>query len=533
MNQFLFPANPADGDVVVRMVDGTQIKGTYNATTNTWEVGELPEEPGVPGPQGPKGEQGEKGDPGQGLQVSGSVATENDLPTPNNHYLQFWVTDDTNTLYYSDGNTWTNLGSPIQGPQGDGLTSVVANDDGVVYTITFDGTLPQFNFTTPNLKGSNGAPGKGWYDTTIIDERPSSYKINFQSNDGLGFVTDNIMGPKGEAGSLQVATADTIGGIKIGRGLDIAPDGTANAGITNVNLETTPVQPGSLAVGYAPIYNFLGEYKEDKWIGPRNDYVFSEDEVTIEMPARANGASIYMFASTTMRGNPDLNDYTENNTRAFRLYATNALFLTNAIFQSGRTDAISMAHTHNLCYLINSASLLARVDTKPITKINQIEFEPGATVTFRYRNRIERSGSNLYGGGGMNLVVVPFRDIDEDSDTVRDLTPQDVVVREGDVTFFNADNEPDDLVPPITEEQEQAEAAEEMKATIRATMEAINDELIYQQGTQTGTQLIEYRNQLREARDLPGTYEEIYAYIQPIVNAANALVRYKFRFEVI
>ena len=127
--------------------------------------------------------------------------------------LQFWLTDDTNTLYYSDGTQWSDLGSPIQGPPGtDGA-------DGA------DGS-----------NGLNGAPGKGWYDTQIIDQRPSNYQITFLSNDGLQFTTDNIMGPQGEAGTLQVATKDTLGGIKIGRGLDIAPDGTASAGQTSVNL---------------------------------------------------------------------------------------------------------------------------------------------------------------------------------------------------------------------------------------------------------------------------------------------------------
>ena len=72
-------ANPKDGDVVVRLVNGVSIKGTFNTNTNTWEIGELPSEPGVPGPAGPKGETGDKGEPGQGLVASGIVATYDDL----------------------------------------------------------------------------------------------------------------------------------------------------------------------------------------------------------------------------------------------------------------------------------------------------------------------------------------------------------------------------------------------------------------------------------------------------------------------
>ena len=43
------------------------------------------------------------------------------------------------------------------------------------------------------------------------------------------------MGPQGEEGAQVVARNSYS--IKIGRGLDIEPDGTASAGITQVNLE--------------------------------------------------------------------------------------------------------------------------------------------------------------------------------------------------------------------------------------------------------------------------------------------------------
>ena len=131
---FLFPANPADGDIVIQpQPDGTLIKGTYNATTNTWAVGELPKEPGIPGPPGPRGPEGPPGSPGQGVQISGVVATQADLPPAANHYLQFYIVDDTNTLYYSDGFQWYDLGSPIQGPAGaDGADGTDGQDGALV-----------------------------------------------------------------------------------------------------------------------------------------------------------------------------------------------------------------------------------------------------------------------------------------------------------------------------------------------------------------------------------------------------------------
>ena len=102
---FQFPANPKDGDILVQpQPDGRLIKGTYDEATNTWAVGELPEEPGVPGPQGPPGAKGEKGDPGKGMAISGIVDTYGDLPVAAAHPLQFWIVDDENKVYYSDGN---------------------------------------------------------------------------------------------------------------------------------------------------------------------------------------------------------------------------------------------------------------------------------------------------------------------------------------------------------------------------------------------------------------------------------------------
>ena len=57
---FQFPANPADGDIVVR----GNLLATYDKDNNTWTVGEIPTYPGIPGPVGPQGPQGVQGDPG-------------------------------------------------------------------------------------------------------------------------------------------------------------------------------------------------------------------------------------------------------------------------------------------------------------------------------------------------------------------------------------------------------------------------------------------------------------------------------------
>ena len=520
---FQFPANPKDGDVVIRLINGTSVKGVYNEDTNTWEVGELPEEPGVPGPAGPKGEQGEKGDPGQGLQVSGIVETENNLPPPNDHTFQFWLVDDTNTLFYSDGNEWSNLGSPIQGPAGnDGA-------DGA------DGT-----------NGLNGAPGKGWYDTQIIDQRPGNYQISFLSNDGLQFTTDNIMGPQGETGSLQVATATTIGGIKIGRGLDIAPDGTASAGVTTVNLETVPLNPDgnpaniNFMTPYAPIYRFMGQYRTESWEYARNDYDYESDSMTIKMPSTANKALVFYFGSSTMKGSPTT-PYDAGNMRSFRLYASHQIGLTNAIYTSGRTTDLGMANVHNLAYLIDSQALERRQSTTPTTKINQIEFAQGGTeVTFDYNFRIHISGWNELTAGGLQVIIIPFRDVDTDVDEDGEgfslnVAPPGTVVKDGSDFYYTREADgsvPDDVIPtPPTPEELNKEAGEDYRQAIEYANERINNELVYVQGTPTGDQLIAYRDELRAVRDLPGSAEDVGNALIPIINGINSLLAYTFRFE--
>ena len=275
MSAFQFPANPDDGDIIVR----GNLQAFYNAATNTWRVSEIPTAPGIPGPPGPPGP---VGPPGQGAEVAGVVDTFADLPLPNAHQFEFWITDDTHTLYFSDGIEWKDIGSPIQGPQGED------GEDGA--------------------DGVNGQNGRGWYDTNIIDQRPTNYQVEFLSNDGLGFVTENIMGPKGDPGDMEVASEDNCGCIKIGRGLSIEPDGTVNAGETFVDLETVPLTPEgtvySYTLGYSPQVYGLGAEKEESWLGARMDDGWSTDSVDIPMPSTANRALVYMFSSTQFGAKP-------------------------------------------------------------------------------------------------------------------------------------------------------------------------------------------------------------------------------------
>ncbi len=509
---FLFPANPANGDIVVQpQPDGSFIKGTYDEATNTWAVGELPEEPGVPGPQGPKGDQGDKGDPGKGIAISGVVATESELPPANNHIFQFYIVDDVNQVFYSDGFQWFDLGGPIVGPQG------ITGQDGT------DGT-----------NGTNGAPGKGWTSTTIIDERPTNYQVRFNSDDNLGFITDNIMGPTGETGSLAVATATTIGGIKIGRGLNITPEGVASAGETNVDLETVPLTPegtvynyNTFTLGYKPQTFTLGTGKEESWLGPRHDDTWSTGQAVVQMPEQADNALVYFFSSSQMWGNPSFPG-TQNAIYAFRAYVVNELLLTGATFEYGRANAMAFQTTHNMTISFDSLSIINRYSVLPVTKINNINFTPGSTVTFDFQQILYRTGNCRMIGGLGRLIIIPYKSVST-TNAVTTVPFQKV----GDTYYFDQTTGTslyDEEFPPATPEEINNEAATVIKSQIDQAIAIIDINLPYQNET-TQTQLLTVRDGLINARNQPGTYEDVVAYITPLIAQVNTLLDYTFRFQ--
>lgn len=76
-------------------------------------------ERGLPGATGPRGVPGEKGADGKSIQVSGSVATADDLPTLSSAETgQGYMTRDDGKLYVWDGGAWL-PGIEIRGPKGE------------------------------------------------------------------------------------------------------------------------------------------------------------------------------------------------------------------------------------------------------------------------------------------------------------------------------------------------------------------------------------------------------------------------------
>ena len=168
---FQFPSNPEDGHMLIR----DNLQAYYDATADTWVVYQLQQVPGIEGPEGPEGPKGDS------VVISGVVDTEADLPPAFSHQGEWWIVDDTNTLHYSDGFGWTDLGGPIQGTPGQGWTSVTENDTGDTYTITFNSDTPELEFTTPNLKGAAG--------TTNNPDDNGPYDIGFSR---LNFEKDGV-----------------------------------------------------------------------------------------------------------------------------------------------------------------------------------------------------------------------------------------------------------------------------------------------------------------------------------------------------
>ena len=534
---FQFPANPKDGDVVVQPQEGGGfIKGTYNEASNTWEVGELPEEPGVPGPQGARGPQGEKGDPGKGMNISGIVDTYDDLESPGLHPLQFWIVDDVNKVYYSDGNAWFDQGGPVVGPQGEGLTSVTANDTPQEYTVTFEGTQPELNLTTPNLRGATGAPGKGWNSTTIIDERPDNYQIRFNSDDGLEFTTDSIMGPPGD---LEVATETNCGCIKIGRGLNKEPDGSVNSGETYVDLETVPLgtdgrpdlpTPSSFTLSTTFSYGLLagtsGTATSGNWENGTTGIISS---TTVNVPSNTNTALVYYFSASSM------SKYDTGVQNGDRLYAAAGYtrdfleVVAPASFEDGL--GLGFQHGHNIATRQNIDN---QVSAQQTTKIGKINYPVGTTsITFNRNINASQWKAARWGNDAARVVLIPMLDKNGQADeeqTFAQLFLQAFGTEPGeDPLIPESKFQP---IPPMTDEELLQLSADDLRSEIADMMEIV-DKLTSQQYTSGDVydQLRSLRQQLIDLRDLPGTIDEVEAAFITIQDAINVWNDYTFRFE--
>lgn len=496
-SQWKYPANPADGDIVVR----GNLLAKYNGATNTWQVSEIPTSPGVPGPPGPPGP---IGPPGQGITISGSVATEADLPAPNTTQGEFWIVDDTNTLHYSDGIKWTDFGGPIQGPQGE------TGEDG--------------------QNGTNGQPGRGWYDTEILIQPDGAtgdditdYRVRFLSNDGLTFETDNLKGPQGNKGddgedgadgnnpNINPATKNDLGVVQIGQGIDVT-----SAGLISTNLLDSDLG-GDLTLGFAPIYVALSpEKSKDYNQGSSHSFpdTLLEDSKDITLPAGATGANVFWFYTSGVyprRGYSALFGL-----GVFRGYMKHELKVENAKFVSNNTDTIINYHTHNMAMPVNDQAYNEnRRDIRQQTKVDAITTtNPTSPIKFKIKVTVEKAGWQRLTAFQNKLVIIPYRQ-----------APNTPYINPG----FFADEV---NVDPVTPEELLNDDAINLKHVIQELIAVCDAESITNKDDAAiVAELADIRSQAVALRNMGGMPEDIHSVLDPLQERANAIAMYSFPFE--
>ena len=480
---FQFPANPDDGDIVVR----GDLLATYTKSTNTWNVGKLNPVAGIPGPTGPQGPKGDKGDIGDSLVIDGAVPASTNLPSPSTDGTVYVTLDTGHGWVWANGQ-WNDMGIIMQGPQG--------------------------------FKGDHGDKGdKG--DTG--DTGP----IGPQGIQG-------IQGEKGDLGSVTVASPTNLGGIKIGRGLSILPDGTANAGTTEVDIETAPI-PSTGVRSFKPHYIQFGQ-NTSRTIGSGSTLEHSSFTYDWQAPAGSNGAVITFYVPTSVEPNPS-NPWPVGATMAMRAYTTCVLGLTStggsATF--GSNNSVGIPVTHNLTIIKPGTNSYDRFNAGNNTKFGLATWDPLDTnLTFTFKINIDRAGYVIFNGGIVRMTILPFVTKEGQDGLIPDTRSGKINHPLKDlISEFSADDNDITPLPPYSELEKQKDDSMFLKSVINDTVSQIDKLLV---DITTGTvhdTLVGYRVELHNLRDLPGTFNAINSEVKRISDAVNAIDDYQFRFETI
>ena len=503
---FQYPANPSDGDIIVR----GDLIATYTQSNNTWQVSQLQPEYGVIGPKGNDGPKGEKGDDAT-LFISGVVLTPEDLPEIGN-INEIWITESNGHGWiWDDDRAWRDIGVVLQGPRGP------VGPQGAEGPIGISGPRgPQ---------GGQGPPGKD--------------------------------GDKGETGSQVVATTTSLGSIKIGRGLAIWPDGTVHAQKSDVIIETAPIPVDdngqSRASLYEPIYATIGQNTEEyfKQGSTRNDW--STGVEYISMPLEANAALVWVFYYSNMRVNPAV-PYSVGSVSPLRAYQSDIITLTGASFNSGNADLMGSSMTHNLTLPMNADLIQQRISNLTTTKFNQISFATGGSiVAFNYRCNIQKAAWVVLNGGFCRMIIMPYinrsgqNEIypENDYDLPGDPLARAVSRIEGHA-FGRPTSKWNEFIKieesalydlAVDQEQNnaatQADDAAELKKMINDSIILCDQQSIYYKDNDPEVyDLIQgYRTELINLRNEPGPSSVVFDSLKAITNNLNGIADYDFRFE--
>jgi hypothetical protein len=469
MSSFQFPANPSDGDIVVR----GNLQAFYNAATNTWRVSEVPTAPGIPGPPGPPGP---IGPPGQGVEISGAVATESDLPAPNTAQFEFWLVDDTNEIYWSDGLTWTNLGGPIQGPQGE------QGEQGPTGPTGPRGPQgPQGDKGDKGDTGDQGPPGKDGQDFT---------------------------------GNIPCATTETVGVVRVGEGLAIGTDCVLTTDLDSVNVQPTPIPTPGAPSNYALYYQPGYWNKPDVGTVSTRPYTSNPgwtQNGSIALPSNANGAIVYYFTGSNCKASVVVGGGTGLQWTTYAALINTLTISGNGVAFVNGSNTLSISTTHN--FSVGSES--RRESEAPVTKIGQITFPFGTTsVNVSSQTRISNFHRASVKGGRARVILVPYRDTN-DIARWNNMTSRERAIYS---TISGFDIDPDAIegsdpyqeLDPITDEEFNQMNAEAIGAQMAQMLNLLDDALAY---TYTSGDehdfLIQKRQEIINLQLTSGSSEEI------------------------
>jgi hypothetical protein len=177
--------------------------------------------------------------------------------------------------------------------------------------------------------------------------------------------------------------------------------------------------------------------------------------------------------------------------------------------------------THNVATHTYPGSVNERTNTIVGTKLNEVRYPVGTTeLQFTRRCKFIRGKHVRVGFGIGRLVVSPFRDEEVNRS----------------ITVFDADIDPSDpdYIPPLTPEEVLKAEGDALRSDSRDGVTAAVTLLNLPDGYLTDVQKTEVEGHLATllaARDLPGGPNDIDNAIRPSLNALNALIEFKYRFE--
>ena len=489
MSAFTYPANPKDGDVIVR----GNVKATFIAASNTWKVETLATVAGVPGPVGPPGATGAKGDKGEGLHIKGTAPNFAALPVGKENEL--YITLDNLHGNIFTGGRWVDMGFPLQGPQG------IAGTPGA--------TGPAGAQGVPGPKGDPGPQGP--------------------------------TGPEGPPNtSIPVASASRLGGIKIGRGLKIDATGTASTGLTFVDIDDAPIPPGEIRtfepefINFGPNETWENQYRVDQLDWKRST-------VTWTPPAHSNGALIFYFVSSTARLAPGFPGAANQMINFPRIYIGSLLTASVGTFESngqnyfgtGMNHDNTMTFSDELAYGSNPHTSI-----KPTTKIDSLQYPPGTkSIDFTVRIDIVRAQWSKGEIGYGRLIVIPFL-----NRSSQDAIDSGIISTFAGLIHGTSGDQPGDYVRTMIARSTPTDINHDNAASLReaiaghlanidTTVKYIDDHPELNLGA-TKQKLLSYRDQLYNLRSMAGTFSMIAAEAKRLGDLVNGIVQYTFKFDV-